>query len=110
MTPWPCLKRLDAFRQSTDRRVSLLGAASEYVEAAGELHGRTLGEALDGYLNTVANSKREGLRQAVDGLTHSHEPRTPSAAGQGAQLSVKGAHKSAIEVRRFADAFQNTAA
>jgi hypothetical protein len=43
------LERLQSFYVFTGRRVSLLAAVSEYAEAAGKLHGRTLGEAVEGY-------------------------------------------------------------
>ncbi len=39
------LERLEGFRLSTGRRVSLLGAVSEFVEAANKLHGHPLGDA-----------------------------------------------------------------
>ena len=48
-------ERLQSFYQSTGRRVSLLAAVSQFAEAAGKLDGRTLGEAVDGYLRTMVN-------------------------------------------------------
>ena len=43
------LERLESFRQSTGRAISLLAAASELVESLGKLHGRSLDEAVTGY-------------------------------------------------------------
>ena len=42
------LERLESFRQSTGRAISLLAAVSEFAEAAGKLHGRSLDEAVSG--------------------------------------------------------------
>ena len=41
------LERLESFRQSTGRRVSLLAGISEYCEAASKLSGRTLVRAAE---------------------------------------------------------------
>ena len=51
-------QRLQALHQSTGRRVSLLGAVSEYVEAAVKLNGLPLGQAVLGFLGSVATVKR----------------------------------------------------
>lgn len=40
-------ERLQAFFQASGRRVSLLGAVSEFVEASGKLGGRTMGEVVE---------------------------------------------------------------
>ena len=102
------LERLESFRQSTGRRVSLLATVSEYVEAAGKLNGRTLGEAVDGYLNTVASVKRQDIGKAVEEFITADEPRTKASPGQRAQLSPKYAYNRAIMLRRFAGTFPNT--
>ncbi len=49
------LERLADFYRATGRRVSLLAGISEFVEASGKLGGRTLGEAVTGYLQNVAS-------------------------------------------------------
>ena len=65
------LERLQGFYQSTGRRVSLLAAVSEYAEAAAKLHGRTLGEAVEGYApaeetqKASARSHREPSLEAL---------------------------------------------
>jgi integrase len=103
------LERLQAFYQSTGRRVSLLAAVSEFAEAAGKLHGRTLGEAVDGYLRTEVNVTRKDIAEAAEEFVAAEDPRTKASAGQRAQLSAKYAYNRAIMLRRFAGTFPNTA-
>jgi hypothetical protein len=45
---------LEDFRQKTGRRISLPAAISEFIEAAQKLGERTLREAADGFIKTVA--------------------------------------------------------
>jgi integrase len=101
-------ERLQGFYQSTGRRVSLLAAVSEFVEAAGKLRGRTLGEAVTGYLRTVADVKRKDIKEAVEEFLQADAPRTKASKGQRAQLSAKYAYNRELQLRRFADTFQNT--
>lgn len=103
------LERLEAFRQSTGKRVSLLNAVSEYVEAASKVNGYTVTEAVERYLCTVAMVKRKGVGEAVEEFIKSEEPRTRSNEGERAQLSASYAYTRAIRLRRFAETFQNTA-
>ncbi len=44
------LQRLEAFRQSTGKRLSLLAAVSEHVGLLEKSNGRSPGEAVEGYL------------------------------------------------------------
>ena len=99
------LERLQGFYVSTGRRVSLLAGISEYCEAASQLHGRTLGEAVQGYLANIASVKRQDLEAAVEEFIAAEEPRTKAGEGQRAQLSAKYAYNRAIMLRRFAGAF-----
>jgi integrase len=103
------MQRLDAFRQSSGRRVSLLAAVSEYVEASDRLNGRTLPEAVDGYLANVASVKRKDINEAVGEFLEAQIPLTKGANGQRAQLSGKYAYNRQIQLRRFAASFPNTA-
>lgn len=102
------LECLETFRQTSGRRVSLLGAVSEFVEASGKLHGRTLSEAVEGYLRTVATVKRKDVAAAVEEFIQTNEPRTRAANGQRAQLSGKYFYNLAIQLRRFATTFPST--
>jgi integrase len=95
--------------KATGRRVSLLAGISEYCEAASKLSGRTLGEAVDGYLSTVASVKQKDIKEAVEEFIAAEEPRTKASDGQRAQLSAKYAYNRAIILRRFAGTFPNTA-
>jgi hypothetical protein len=56
-------ERLQGFYQASGRRVSLLAAVSEFVEASAKLNGRTLGEAVTGYLHTVVSVKRKDIKE-----------------------------------------------
>ena len=103
------LERLADFHRATGRRVSLLAAVSEFVEASGKLHGRTMGEAVEGYLRTVASLKRKDIGEAVTDFLQADAPRTKAADGQRAQLSAKYAYNRELQLHRFAATFQNTA-
>ena len=103
------LQRLESFRQSTGRAVSLLAAVSEFVEAAGKLHGRSLDEAVTGYLRTVVSVKRKDIGEAVTEFLQADVPRTRAVNGQRAQLSAKYAYNRELQLDRFAAMFPNTA-
>jgi len=103
------LERLQAHYTATGRRVSLLASVSEYCEAASLLNGRTMGEAVAGYLNSVASVKRRDLAAAVEEFLAAEQPRTKASDGQRAQLSAKYAYNRGIMLRRFAAMFPNTA-
>ena len=102
-------ERLQGFYQSTGRRVSLLAAVSEFVEASAKLNGRTMGEAVEGYLRTVASVKRKDIKEAVADFLQADAPRTKAAEGQRSQLSAKYAYNRKLQLDRFADTFKNTA-
>ncbi len=103
------LERLQGFYQATGKRVSLIGAVSEFVEASGKLNGQTLAEAVEGYLRTVAAVRRMDIAQAVEQFISGEEHRTKANEGKRAQLSPKYAYNRAIMLRRFASTFPNTA-
>jgi integrase len=98
------LERLQGLFQQTGRRRSLLAAVSEYVEASVRLNGRTIPEAIDGYLANVASVKRKDVAEAVEEFIKASEPLTKATDGQRAQLSAKYAYNRAIMLRRFAKA------
>ncbi len=99
------LERLREFYAATGRKVSLLGAASAFAEASAKLHGKTLDDAVDGYLQTVASVKRKDIKEAVEEFIAAEEPKTKSPDGQRAQLSSAYFYNRAIQLRRFADTF-----
>jgi integrase len=103
-------QRLESFRQSTGRAISLLAAASGFVEALGKLpNGRTLDEAITGYLATVATVQRKDIKQAVSDFLLLATPKTKATEGQRAQLSAKYAYNRELQLNRFAATFPNTA-
>jgi integrase len=99
------MQRLDALRQLTGRRVSLLAAVSEFAEATAKLQGRDLGHAVEAYLNTVVTVKRKDVAEAVEEFIKIDEPRTKAGEGQRAQLSSEYARIRALRLRQFAKAF-----
>ena len=101
------LERLTDFHRATGRRVSLLAGISEFVEASSKLNGRTLGEAVEGYLRTVATVKRKDIAATVEEFIQTNEPRTRAVNGQRAQLSGKYAYNRRIQLRKFAASFPN---
>lgn len=89
-------ERLQGFYQATGRRVSLLAAVSEFAEAAGKLlPGRTLGEAVTGYLRTVANIGRKDIKEAVEEFLRADAPRT-KASGRNSPPSTPTTGKSSF--------------
>jgi integrase len=102
-------QRLESFRQATGRTVSLLAAVSEFVESAIKLHGRSLDEAIDGFLRTVVSVTRKDIAEAVAEFLQADAPRTKAAPGQRAQLSAKYAYNRKLQLDRFAAMFPNTA-
>jgi integrase len=102
-------QRLQRFYEQTGRRITLLTGISEYCDTLGRLNGRSLGEAADGFLSSVATVKRKDLTQAVDEFITSEESRTKAVNGQRPQVSPKYAYNRAIMLRRFANALPGTA-
>jgi integrase len=102
-------ERLQSYFQQTGRRISLLGAVTECVEANVRLNGRTVPEAIDGYLANVASVKRKDISEAVNEFLAMQAPLAKSTNGERAQLSSKYAYNRKLQLRRFADTFPNTA-
>jgi hypothetical protein len=102
------LERLQGFFQASGRRVSLLAAVSEFVEASGKLCGRTMSEAVEGYVRTIDTVKRKDIAAAVEEFIQINEPRARATNGQPAQLSAKYVYNLSIQLRRFASTFPNT--
>ena len=98
-------ERLHGFYVSTGRKISLLGAVSEWAESAAKLGERPLSEAVDGFLSTVAVVKRMDLGKAVEDFIAAEAPRTKASDGKRAQLSPKYAYNRAIMLRRFSGMF-----
>ena len=100
---------LEAFRQASGRRVSLPAAISQFVESSKKLGERTLNEATDGFLKTVAVVAAKNISEAVQEFLHAAKGRTKASEGQRAQLSAKYAYNRQLQLEKFADAFPGTA-
>lgn len=103
------LERLRRFKEDTGRHVSLLAAVSEFCDVVTLLRGRSLREAGEGFLRTVATVTRKDLPAAVEEFLAAEEPRTRASHGQRAQLSAKYHYNRAIMLRRFAGSFSGYA-
>ncbi|MBM3840905.1 MAG: hypothetical protein FJ398_23715 [Verrucomicrobia bacterium] len=103
------LERLDAFRQATGKRVSLLAGISAFCEAATKLNGIALSEAVEGYLSTVASVKRKDISEAAEEFIESRRHKTEARDGKRPQLSRGYAYNVAMWLREFARTFPNTA-
>jgi integrase len=100
---------LEAFRQAGGRRVSLPAAISEFVESSKKLGERTINEATDGFLKTVAIVSTKNIGEAVTEFLQAADLRTKASEGQRAQLSAKYAYNRQLQLEKFADAFPGTA-
>jgi integrase len=103
------LERLQGFYEQTGRRVSLLGAVSEYAEAAGKLNGGSLAGAVENYLATVATVKRVDLLQAVEEFIEGRRPKTVAKEGKRPQLSPGYHYTVSLWLREFAKTVGNYA-
>jgi len=103
------IERLHAYFQSTGQRTSLLGAVSEWAESKIKLNGRALGEAIEGFLSTVANVKRKDIAAAVAEFVKLDEPLTKATDGKRAQLSAKYSYNRKGRLEKFAGVFPHTA-
>jgi integrase len=120
-SPAPALTRSEAndalialgclgdFYRITGRRIKLADAVGQFCDAASKLQGRSLGEAVDGFLCTAATVKRKDLSQATEEFLALDQGRTRSSNGQRPQLCAKYAYQKALLLRRFAETFKNMA-
>jgi integrase len=102
------LQRLDTHRQATGRRFSLLVAVSKLLEADRKLDGRSLDDAINGFLQTVATVRRMNLAEAVEEFIESRKHKAESKDGKRSQLSPAYAKHVAAWLREFAGAFPAT--
>jgi integrase len=103
------LERLQTHFQNTGRRFSLLASVSTFCEANAKLNGRTLTDAVDGFLTTVASVKRNYVAEAVEEFIASRKPLTEAKAGKRAQLSKNYAYMVGLWLRGFAKTFPSNA-
>ncbi len=103
------LEQLRTHFEKSGRRVSLLASVSAFCEADSKLNGKPWGEAVEGYLKTVANVTRKDISEAVADFLAVESPRTKASNGERAQLSAKYAYNRKIQLEKFANTFPNTA-
>ncbi|MBM3839467.1 MAG: hypothetical protein FJ398_16145, partial [Verrucomicrobia bacterium] len=102
------LERLESFRQTMGKRVSLLAAVSEFVEAAGKLNGLTLAECVERYLSAVVTVKRKDVSQAAEEFIENRKHKTEAKDGKRPQLSSGYHYMVSLWLREFAQTFPNT--
>ncbi|MCU0785736.1 MAG: hypothetical protein MUF81_17170 [Verrucomicrobia bacterium] len=103
------IERLEHFRQSTGRRYSILAAVSEFVATMEKLKGRSLGEAAEGFLQTVAAVTRKDVAEAVEEFLEGRKHKAEAKEGKRSQLSAKYETNVTSWLRGFAKTFPATA-
>jgi integrase len=103
------LQRLESFRQSTGRKVSLLEAVSGFVESVLKLNGRSLDEAIAGFLRTEVSVKRKDIAEAVEDFLTERKHKAEAKDGKRAQLSASYETHVKGWLRGFANTFPSTA-
>jgi hypothetical protein len=99
------LEHLQRFYAETGKRTSLLGTVSEYCEAARKLAGRTLGEAVDGFLANAAVVSRKDLAEAVAEFIAGRKHLAESRDGKRSKHSPRYEHQVACWLNEFAVTF-----
>ena len=102
-------ERLEDFYRATGRRVSLLAGISVFVEASTKLDGRTVDEAVEGFLRTAVTVKRKDIMEAVEDFITSRQHKTEAKDGKRAQLSDTYTVHINSWLRKFAGTFPGTA-
>jgi len=95
---------LDSYRQQ-GQRLSLSSVVSESIELSKKLGGRTLREAVDGFIKTVATVTRIDIHEAVKEFLLAGDEHTKANHGQRAQLSSKYAYNRRRQLEKFAATF-----
>ena len=103
------LERLATLHQTTGRNFSLLGAVSEFAEVVTKLGGRSVGEAVAGFLRTAVTVKPKGVAEAVEEFITGRQHKTEAKDGKRAQLSETYAVHVNCWLREFAGTFPATA-
>ena len=87
----------------------MLAAVSEFVEALEKLDGRSLGEAIEGYVKNVATIRRKDVAEAVEEFLEGRKHKAETKGGKRSQLSPVYVKNVASWLREFARAFPATA-
>lgn len=103
------LQRLDMFRQSTGKKMSLTVAVGAFCEAAERLKDHTIAEAVGSFVCTAAVIKRVDLNKAVEEFIEGRRSKTIAKDGKRPQLSSKYFSGVAGWLREFGRTFPNHA-
>jgi len=103
------LQRLESFRQATGKRLSLLAVVSEHVGLLDKLNGRSPGEAVEGFLQTVVSVRRKDVSEAVEQFLGERKHKAEAKDGKRSQLSASYETHVAGWLRGFASTFSSTA-
>ena len=104
------LERLEEYYRVTGRRVSLLAGISAFAESSTKLNGRSLGEAVEGFLQTVVSVSRKDVSEAVEQFLRERKQKAKAKDGKRAQLSASYETHVAGWLQGFASTFPATAA
>ena len=96
---------LENFRHRTGRQITAIQAVTEYLAATQKLGERSLGDAVAGYLGTVATVTRKDVSEAVAEFIAAREKKTKAVDGKRAQLSVAYAYNTGRWLGWFAKSF-----
>ena len=99
------VEELQRHFQATGKRLSIRFAVGEYCELSRKLGDRSPGDAVDGYLATVATVKRVDLKEAAEQFIAIRETKTVAKDGKRPQLSAHYCYDVAMWVREFANTF-----
>lgn len=96
---------LEAFLRDTGRSFTALQAVTQYLEAAKQLGERPLGEAIEGYLSTVAVVRRKLLSGAVEDFVANRAPKAVAKEGKRSALNPKYLENTASWLRELSASF-----
>ena len=98
-------ERLQDFFQRTGRRLTLRGVVAEHCEVLAKLGARSVTEAVDGFLTTVATVLRKPLAEAVADFIEGRKHLAESKDGKRSRLSPVYAYNVAMWLNEFAGTF-----
>lgn len=100
--------RLDRHYVETGNRLTLAEGAATLCDALARLGGRPLGDAVEGYLRSIANVKRVPIGEAMDKFIESRRLKTlpdPKRPEKRPKLSTEQHYLTSIWLKRFSDSF-----
>jgi integrase len=98
-------KTLQELYRKTGKRLSLHEAAAAVFTATLKLGDRSLGDAVDGYLTSVATVQRKDITAAVKQFLAERELKTKAKDGKRAQLSSEYHYLTGLWIKKFAAMF-----